>query len=645
MGLPQSFAYDTETDRKDKDDWECTKNCLVQVCSTTAASKKEVILYEGEDSIDQFLRAFEDTAYDCDCHAFNLGNYEYRWLKFALLRNGYVYTRAKRPKPKEFAIWGDRSGVYKMLIVNADGYRMTVTDDMKRFMGAPMKDIAQMVKDKHPDWFGDIVEVKEHVDYNNGWYYYGHQRDVMLSYARQDVFSQAMIARYCNEENKTQFLTLQSQCMHETLCMKYGKDKNDPKNRRYAKMDFRKEYPVLDQEMQLIAEENLLGGYVWGNVGHHRGTFCHVDYKSSYPYEYAYGRMFRGKVCRMKRSEVSDEAWERVKKGNFMRWLIVSFDFKIKEHGAPCISAHECRKKDRGSLKMSKGRIEKRLYTESYFYEIARNYDVWNVKVDEIWYAKPMVGGFEEVTRFWFEQKEEASRLLAMGDRSQAIRKMMAKAGLNGSEHGKTITKTLRLERHVGEDGEDVYEWVQSEAEYNFMIGFTGMMNARERIVREVRKLQENDVDVMMCDTDSIVAKCNMRRMVEILGTDRFTVGGDMMYSLGKFEFEKDKYGNLHFDEFKCWGLKRYCELNKGMYRKSAFAGMHEEHQKRILPTHCVSHKLTCWKQQTKKRIAEGNTICEGVKSFSAYDVWYHDEDEIDIEEIEERIRRVSYAG
>ena len=62
MGLPQSFAYDTETDRKDKDDWECTKNCLVQVCSTTAASKKEVILYEGEDSIDQFIRAFEDTA-------------------------------------------------------------------------------------------------------------------------------------------------------------------------------------------------------------------------------------------------------------------------------------------------------------------------------------------------------------------------------------------------------------------------------------------------------------------------------------------------------------------------------------------------------------------------------------------------------
>ena len=45
------------------------------------------------------------------------------------------------------------------------------------------------------------------------------------------------------------------------------------------------------REERLLIENNLRGGLVFGVCGVHKGVFYHYDYKSSYPYEYAYCKL------------------------------------------------------------------------------------------------------------------------------------------------------------------------------------------------------------------------------------------------------------------------------------------------------------------------------------------------------------------
>ena len=135
-------------------------------------------------------------------------------------------------------------------------------------------------------------------------------------------------------------------------------------------MDFTKHYPPLDREMQDTVERSLLGGFVWGRTGDWRGTFVHLDYSSSYPYEYAYGDLGKGRVIKVDR-----EQWGMLG-DNLLKWYVVSFDFKYKGGpGMPCLSGKDCRGNGRimaggWNKKMREGRVEHMLYTESYLREI-----------------------------------------------------------------------------------------------------------------------------------------------------------------------------------------------------------------------------------------------------------------------------------
>ena len=154
------------------------------------------------------------------------------------------------------------------------------------------------------------------------------------------------------------------------------------------------------------------------------------------------------------------------------------------------------------------------------------------------------------------------------------------------------------------------------------MIGFTAMMNARERLVRHCRMISEKGYRIYMCDTDSMVTDCPPEIAKGILGEDAFTKEDGDLENLGKFEMETFE-GRGEFDEFRCWGLKRYLELDHGRYRKSAFAGMHDEIQEDILPTWRTDGTEYSWTQKGKHSSYYGKVIVEGVKTAHAENVWY----------------------
>lgn len=646
--LPQQFAYDTETDRSltipdrfwrhrdaaseelQKLSIESTQTVLVQVCDIYASDISDVILFEGEDALRQFVREFEVTTYDTECHAFNLGKYEYSWLKNVLFDCGYVFQEKPRRdsqiEPGHFTIFADNQSVYQMKIRSPLGHLMTVSDDKKRLAGESMKHCAEMIRKKHPDWFAGVKDVKLDVEeYNNGWFYQRNGYDDFIAYSRQDAFSQALIARYVVISEMGNFMTAQGWAMHEMLLKKYGHDPRDPMAARYSKLAFRKEYPPLDRDMQDLVEHNLLGGFVWGKVGDFHGHFCHGDYKSSYPYEYAYGRMFWGRVCRA--TEEGSDEWQRALLPRFKHWVIVSFDFDLKSTGIASITGAQVGSVSQHSKKVIAGHVDGILLDEVLFEEISESYDLDNVVIHEVWYAKRCTGGFEETTEMFFRQKEEAAK--------HTLEKTLAKLCLNGAQHGKTITKTNRRSRMVNnETRDDYYVMNVNEPQYNALIGFTGMQLARARLLKECRMLKEAGYEVYMCDTDSFVTDALPEEAEAVIGPDRFiheNGDSDMKDTLGKIEWETDDEGNKVFDHFKCWGLKMYLEENEGKYRKSAFKGMHDDVQMAMLPNALTDGTEYSYIQNTLQHIpGRGVTIAPLVKSFHAESVWFEDDNTIE---------------
>ena len=636
------FAMDTESDVYEDGE---KKTRLVQICPIDAVSLDDVRMFYGWDALSRFMDSFEETnsKKQLDCHVFNLGGYEFSHLWLEVLRDRYEYVDKKVPGKGEWTAIADDKTVYQVLIRNQYGTVLKITDDMRRMGNCSMKKASESIRFQHPEWFPEMKTTKLETDYHDGWLDESDESFVdSIAYSVQDAFSQAMIARWLLMNGYGKKLTAPATGLEVALCLKYRNksvtecDSNDV---RYATSDFVKRYPPLNREMQDMAENSLLGGFVWGLTGTWHGTFCHLDYSSSYPYEYAYGNMFYGRVSKV---TPDSKYWDMYMQGNVLRWFVVSFDFEYIEGMMGAISGRECvgDMTGRKNKKMRSGRVEHRLYTETYLEELKHHYRISNMVIEELWYAKPCVGDFRDFIDYCYTKKSELKEA-GFGDSADYL---MWKLFMNGGFHGKSITKTHRKKKTYFDGQVQTMEEV-TDPKYNFMIGFTAMMNARERLLRHCRMVLESGHRIMMCDTDSMVVDCSEKEIRDIIG-DWFEAGGSQMEgNLGRFEVENDKKAlkklvregiitqeqmdelgvSSEFDEFKCWGLKRYCEIRNTrfgrLFRKSAFAGMHDDEQEELMNYETDGTEYA-WVQSGKKTMKYGATIVEVVKHMKAENIW-----------------------
>lgn len=639
------FALDTETDRWDGGP---RRTVLVQACPITATGLKDVRYWHGLDAWRQFMALFEETkGKKLKCHCYNLGGFEQVSIIKDALKD-YEFTREKTPQPGQWSMLGDRQTIYKISVKNTLGCILEFTDDMRRVGGASMKDTATAIRAEHPEYWDEIPEVKESSDYADGWLHPSNSNfSSALHYSILDAFSQAMITRFLVEKGYDRKLTAPSLGLEESLSVRYrGKHANecDDKERHFNIKDFQRYYPPLDRRMQDIAESSLLGGFVWGETGEWHGTFCHADYSSSYPFEYVYGNLFYGRVSVL---TPSDRAFlGMMDNQNVFKWYLVSFDFNLIPGRMPCISGRDAVHENRylagrANLKMSSGHVENRLFTSSYFEELQKHYNLSNVTISEIWYAKRRTGDFAPVIKEFYDAKTK----LKNEGLDDTIGYRLNKLFMNGGIHGKTITKTHRERRLWDAENERFcYEKEENEPNLCFLIGFTAMMNARERLLRDCRTVIEHGYKILMCDTDSMVVNTDADTLRSVLGTKKLVTGPTMAESLGKFDIETDRKGlkkagllgqvevSENFDIFKCWGLKRYCEIRTvpglgRLYRKSAFAGMHDESQTALMDIPVSYEFVYEWTQKGKRTGQYCAEILDTKKHMCAMDVWYHGKD------------------
>ena len=619
MPLPLIFSYDTETglcpDGK-------IRTVLIQICSITAGSMKEVVMIEGEDCFERFLDRFEETDWPMNCHAYNL-SYEISWLMpFLAKRYEWVdWKAARRMKKGTFSAIEDPIACYSVKICNHYGRVLRITDDYRRVGSLSMESAADNVRRSNPEWFPDMERTKETTELYNDWFTYpkgSPERESFLHYARVDAWSQAMIARWIVEHGFEGALTSASNGLKMALGIKYRNTINvsDPEDVRAAKAKFQQKYPPLPRALQDIVEPNILGGFVWGLVGEHKGEFYHYDYSSSYPAEYHHGKLFHGRVYRI---SADSPSWKRVMEApNYFRWFLCDFDFSIKAGGMPMISGSECKNVDNQMIghwnkKMREGHCSNKLLTETYLEELMKNYDLHNLSIWECWFAGRMTGDFAPFIEYCYNKK-------SLPELKGTMERHIWKLFMNGGIHGKTITKTHRKAVRYPEGHREIVKEI-NEPEYCSLIGFTAMMNARERLIRHCRMIRECGYEIYMCDTDSMVTDCPPDLAKEILGEDAFETPNGGIDNLGKFEIETFN-GKESFDEFRCWGLKRYLELDHGEYRKSAFAGMHDNLQKQMLRWWRTDGTKYTWQQRGKISGEFGKIVGMVLKTAGAEDVW-----------------------
>lgn len=629
-----AFALDTESDVYEDGE---RRTRLIQMCPIDATSERDVVCIHGWDCWDRFFDRLEDTVSrkKLQCHMYNLGGYEFSHLWREVLRDRYEYT-AGRPSKGQWTSTTDDKTTYSVEVRGVNGTVVRFTCDMRRAGNESMERMASAVRRQHPEWFVGIDDTKLRSDYHAGWLDPSDEEfEESMRYSVRDAYSQAMIARWMVSKGYDVKTTAPSTGLEMALAIQYrGKTLSEctPQELQWALKDFQKDYPPLDRRMQDIAEESLLGGFVWGETGTHEGVFTHVDYSSSYPYEYAYGEMFHGRVMSCTKE---DSKWNlRLKSTQLRRWFVVSFDFKLRRGMMPAISGRECEGNMTGRMnkKMREGRVSRRLYCESYLEELGKHYMLENIEYHEMWYARKQIGGFEKFIRACYESK---NRLKADGMDDTADYKMW-KLFMNGGFHGKSITKTHRT-RKTFFNGVQATVNETSEPKLCFMLGFTAMMNARTRLLRHCRKVIESGHRVMMCDTDSMVTDCSEKEIRALFGDwlcSETTIC--MEENLGRFEIETDrkalrKLGMLEsgvsaeFQRFKCWGLKRYCEMrvfsDGYVTRKTAFAGMHDEEQETLcsLETDGTEYE---WTQTGKRTMKYGATIVQVTKHMKAENVW-----------------------
>ena len=399
-------------------------------------------------------------------------------------------------------------------------------------------------------------------------------------------------------------------------------------------------FGLLKEKQQRVVENNLRGGFVYGKTGRFIGTFYHLDYKSSYPYEYAYCKLpigrgapeaverpvtdkdgnpmmdengrIKTKVHYVKRcvtvTKNADmmETWlERYDDDKHQIWVKGGVEFKLKEKALPLITAKECVNENGLAIKnyggdrakkMRSGKTRSILWTLEEWKLLSRLYDITDAWIDEMWISEAETGYFREAVEAYFDGKES----------STGVERAMHKLDLNGATHGRPMIRVLTAPVIEVRDGKlfncSVKEqrWQgEDDIKTNPIIGMTAMAHARVRLLNHCMDLIDAGYDVYMCDTDSLITDCppdECARIWEAKGWKKWVLHegykGGMKDTLGRMEVEvfKDPLkvcpqlkGAEEIDELRCWGLKRYCELLKGCYRKSAFAGMHDEDQVSLL--------------------------------------------------------------
>lgn len=659
------FALDTENDMVEGYDEPIP--VTIQMCPIDARSDKDVVVLEGVDCYVQFLRKFEETqGKQVICSVFN-ADHEWAGLERHVVGRYEWFERTEDNKhiPNGcFTVNGDDRLTYKIEIRNQHGCILRITDDWERSKKA-MKDVASDVFTEHPEWWPEGTtkdDLKLEIDenwYNSGWFRSEDPlHELMMAYAKRDSFTQAQIMKYNIYNDRALYLTSSSAGMGECLLQTYhppyfrkdGTEYSHWSRLQMAQKNFRKDYPPLNRKMQDIVEDSLVGGFVYGSPGVHKGPLVHIDFKSSYPQHYCNEDSFIGSVSILKPTHPLYEVQRKNPK--YFRWFLVSFDFDgLKEGGMPVFSGKECwwpdgRPPGCYNHKMKSGSIRMKLFTEDYLEEIQHHMNISNLTIHEMWFAKRFKGKFAKFIGQEYVLKEWCK---AKGEKAEAARH---KDNMNGGVHGKTITKTHR-KQVTYENGKKEFKNVINEPEYCALIGFTGMMQRRCALLKACRQIQEAGHPVLMCDTDSIVTQATEEDVRKVFGdliAEELDVKGmverykgypydrepedeidlvppecreKILSTLGKFELEKDDEGNVEFDEFRCWGLKRYLELNHGEYRKSAFASMHKDVQRKVLMDFPIDGTVKSWTQKGKKRGKYTNLILNVTKSAKLEDIWY----------------------
>ena len=345
MTLPAVFAFDTESGL-------CSdgvlRNVEIQICYRGARSLDDVRVWVSDDPYSEFFAEWDNLA-DIEVHVFNL-DWEYRPIINWLIRHGYTFRtgNTRKLRKMEWDVVQTPMCVYELRFRDARGYEMRFVDDWQLCHDRLREVIKALRKD--PEYNGIMeragVEGKERTEVYETWYALGEDSDEykqFVRYSKVDAFIQALFCEWLHEHDRDLALTGASMGFKNGIAYTFrGCHASDleKKDMFFAMRDFEQQYPPLDHRKQVIAEQSITGGYVDGRPGHYKGVFTHGDYSSSYPYEYRYGQLFRGRV-----HEAREADFDRVLNNpKLLCWVVVSFDFEYIEGTLPIISGESCDK-------------------------------------------------------------------------------------------------------------------------------------------------------------------------------------------------------------------------------------------------------------------------------------------------------------
>lgn len=618
------LALDTETDRFGDKCIENTRYVLLTVCQPTAKSLDDVMFFFDEKSAWlPFLDFFQESDEDFNVQWFN-GGYELGALWDALIEKKYRFIskadfepgvkrkdmmRRFRESPKSVFLSVDKNAGFLEAIVTSDlcsyeghGHakkthcRIMRIKDASKIAGGKdsMAKNAEAIRKVHPDWWLPGMNTKDGLgegDYNNGWYFervlYPERFEKFLKYSKQDAFSQAMIFRHLIETKQDKGISRSgnSWSIAIDLCGKGN-------NLHFKKMNFRKKYPPLSIESQLLYEDGLLGGYVYGKAGEFKGVATKGDYKSSYPKGYWSLRLPAGKEHIV---YPSDKCFNFIMQlDDICKFIYCRFDFKLKsEIHQPCINAYECLDDDgepylRGlNKKMKEGHRRWMITPEPLLNAIKRHYNIRNFEIKEVRYFND--DGDDHfyrpaITEFFIEKEKNAKG---------TIFNQEAKLNMNGGMHGKNLQKITRMFRDYdlfGFDKERLWghDSEPSQSQYPYQVGMWVMMCRRAELLNDIAEANDRGIENLMADTDSMILACDEKTFREIYGNK--VIDSDLEKLLPKINWddttdEEKKWfidntlGKISVEmsdirTFRCWGLKRYlCVSGKGKM-STAFAGM-----------------------------------------------------------------------
>ena len=670
-----NLAFDTENAYDDDGE---AKVMLIQTAPIPVRKLDEVCVHMGEGCFDEFYAKWRTTNLNIFLH-----NMDWEWRQlFYWLCHKTILIETRNPKEfGEFTQVMTDMSAYYLEVGMGGGVTWRIYDTVKHYQ-APLKKIGEeLLKD---DMFRDIMnreapmgKESDIVDELHMVWWNHEKKDVYIHYAKVDAFIESLAVEKLAVNGRLGWQGLdgskftlsaasagfkEAMMMHFRGCHtnefgeKFGKrvpseweEKSTQwlnlKAGRWLQKALIEHFGKLTTDERMMVEKNLRGGFVFGATGVWKGRFWHVDYKSSYPYEYAFGMLPFGEMNEISVDEFCAEFkgfdFKPVKERFGERFFVkCSFDFKLKKNAMPLITGGLCDLIGHSNEKMREGTVTDKLFTEREWTLLHRLYDIENMCVLKVWKCKAERGFWKKEVEHFFNQKET----------TKGLERSLHKLDLNGAVHGKPMQRLLTAVRaHITSEGEK--ERVNAEEPDNDwtnpLVGFTAMADARVRLVSMCQAVQDFGYSVYMCDTDSMITDMHpdlLSVVLEMQGWHDWVKragelkGKPMSETLGRFEIETDEHGREDFDTLFCWGLKRYCEMSEGRYRKSAFAGMDKsfrkdttdfEDRKTSVQKELLSkgEQTLIWTQKVKKWSGRCNLLVDCVKHAEAQNIWYNEED------------------